>query len=145
MRLVPLLVQMDRLLRAAGVTGRQLHTRNGSTESPDINYPINYIGGIREVRRAMIACRQLLSRVTAPALVIQSEGDPVVEPDSARIILRNLGSQHKRLVSVPSDRHIIVRGDEHVLIADAVNEFLLTPAPAGGAEGAEGGAALPGA
>ncbi len=122
-KLVPALVQLDRLLRATHVTSSPIASKNRGTESPDINYGVNYITGVRELRRAILHCRRRLRSIKAPALIIQSDGDPVVQPISANMIHDSLGSERKRLLNLHSDQHIVVR-DNDAPVAGLVEEFL---------------------
>jgi esterase/lipase len=52
-----------------------------------------------------------LQDVRCPTLIIQADQDPVVDPESAAIVMKRLGSEHKRLEIVTSDRHGILYGD----------------------------------
>ena len=47
----------------------------------------------------------------APALVVQADDDPLVAPHSAKLFINRLGSKRKVLAQLPSDRHVIVRGE----------------------------------
>jgi esterase/lipase len=57
-----------------------------------------------------------LGRVSAPALVVQADADPTVDPISAKLLIKRLGSECKMLARLPFDRHVIVRdaGSEEV-------------------------------
>jgi len=95
---------------------------NHDSESPDINYDVDYLAGIRELRRAIKRCRRTLPGVVAPTLVIQTEDDPVVTPRGAMTLHDRLGTRSKTVVWLPGDRHVIVRGDG----SDAVFERVCT-------------------
>ena len=94
------------------------------SESPDINYAEDYLHGVHELRRAIRVCQRRLGDVTAPALVIQTDGDPVVAPVSADRLLGGLGSSTTFPMRVPGDRHVIVRGAESDGVFDRVRRFV---------------------
>jgi esterase/lipase len=124
--LVPMLVQWNKLARATRLTDALASRLNDQSESPDINYPVDYLHGLRELRRAVSACRSELRRVSAPALIIQAEDDPVVRPESAQVILDRIGSVQKQLIHLPLDKHVIVRGENATPIAASIGDFLDT-------------------
>ncbi|MCH6552005.1 MAG: alpha/beta hydrolase [Planctomycetes bacterium] len=111
-------------LTGLGLANGHYRRSNDRTESPDINYEVDYLVGVRELRRAVRACRKSLPQVTAPALIIQAEGDPLVGPKSATVLERRLGSRVKMLSRLESDRHVIVRGDGSEGVFDAIAEFI---------------------
>ncbi len=97
---------------------------NADTENPDINYAVHYPAGLGQVTKAMAASRKHLSEVTAPALVIQGDHDPIVKPNSGQRIYENLGSQEKLLVEMDFDRHVIVTGEGCEKVFEKVALFL---------------------
>jgi esterase/lipase len=52
-----------------------------------------------------------LQNIHCPALVLQGDQDPVVNPESATIVINKLGCENKRLEMIESDRHGILYGD----------------------------------
>lgn len=122
--LVPAIVRLNGAMRRLGLANGHYRRSNDRTESPDINYEVDYLVGVRELRRAVRACRKSLPQVTAPALIIQAEGDPLVGPKSATVLERRLGSRVKMLSRLESDRHVIVRGDGSEGVFDAIADFI---------------------
>ncbi len=119
-----LAARADAITGRLGLGRRHFFRSNEHTESPDINYKIDYLRGLAELRRAASECRRRLKQITAPALVIQSEADPVVDPTSAEIIHDNVASADRQLVPLPTDRHIVVRGGEFDAIFERIAEFI---------------------
>ncbi len=93
-------------------------------ENPDINYPRNPINGIYELGQLMKVVESNLSSIKIPALIIQAQNDPVVNPLSAEEIYKKISSQDKKLVRIKSARHGIVRGHELKEVAGEVISFL---------------------
>ncbi len=122
--LVGPLVRFNGLLRMLGLSGDYYSISNEGTESPDINYGVDYLRGIRELRRVMKKCNRSLADVHAPALLLQGDRDPLVDPDGGRMILQRLGSEDKLLSTMPFDRHLIIRGEGSEDVFATVGRFL---------------------
>ncbi len=78
---------------------------NNKTEHPNINYRSMPVHALFELRLMVSQVERSLSNVKCPALILQADQDPVVEPESADIILDKLGSREKRLEIIQSTRH----------------------------------------
>ena len=109
--LVGPLVGLNGWMRRLGLRRRHYSISNDGTESPDINYGVDYLRGVRELRRAVKACRRRVGDVTVPALLLQADHDPLVDPDGGRILLQQPGTRDKILPTMPFDRHLIIRGE----------------------------------
>lgn len=118
------LVRAHGFLRRLGLANGHYRLSNEGTESPEINYRTDDLRAVRELRRAVESCRRTLGEVTAPALVIQSDTDPLVVPGSARRLLAGLGSDDKVLIELPFDHHLIVRGEGSQTVFEAVGRFI---------------------
>ncbi|MDY7031717.1 MAG: alpha/beta hydrolase [Thermodesulfobacteriota bacterium] len=93
-------------------------------ENPEINYTKNSINGVRELGLLMDRCRDRLDEISVPALVIQENNDPVVDPLSASLILDKIGSKIKEFYTFELNRHGILRqeGCEEVFVK--IREFI---------------------
>jgi esterase/lipase len=80
-------------------------------ENPHINYSKNPISGVRELERLMSSLEPRLPQITAPALVVQSREDPVVNPKGTETIFKLLGSTDKQMVLFNFQRHGILLGE----------------------------------
>ena len=122
--LVGPIVRFNGLMRRLGLSRNYYSISNQGTESPDINYGVDYLRGVRELRRAMKACYRGLGDVRAPALLLQGDNDPLVDPDGGRMLLERIGSQDKLLSTMPFERHLVIRGEGSEDVFAAVGRFL---------------------
>ncbi|MBA4368179.1 MAG: hypothetical protein C0403_11150 [Desulfobacterium sp.] len=93
-------------------------------ENPHINYTRNPVAGILELERLMDSVEGKLENIKIPALVIQSNRDPVVNPDGSRRIFQLLGSEQKEYLVVNLKRHGIILGEGCERVYQAVGDFL---------------------
>ena len=66
------------------------------------------IRALYELGRLTDNVKKRLHEVQSPVLIIQGDTDPIVEPDSALLLHRSLGTDDKRIVMVQSPRHGIL-------------------------------------
>ena len=93
-------------------------------ENPGINYYKNPIAGVRELERLMASLEPKLPEITVPALVVQSQEDPVVNPKGTEMIFKALGSMDKQMVMFNFQRHGILLGEGAQRVYRAVGDFL---------------------
>lgn len=105
---VPLLHGANKLMGLAPAYEDLISFRRNDSEHPEINYRHIPIKGLYELRRAAAAMSGLLGDVTCPAVIIQGDGDGVVDPHSADLIYRKLGSRDKQRIWVEATRHGIL-------------------------------------
>jgi len=79
-------------------------------ENPHINYLRNPIAGIRELERLMDVVEKGLADIHSPALVVQSQQDPVVDPKGSRKAFEKISSDDKQYILFNFKRHGIVLG-----------------------------------
>ena len=68
--------------------------------------------------------RDLLGRITCPALVIQSRDDHVVKPANARLIASSLGSGRVELLWLDNSYHVATLDHDAGLIAERTVGFI---------------------
>ena len=92
------------------VDGVMNYKRSGTTHG-DTNYRSIPIRALTELKQLMKVARRKLSSIEVPVLVIQSDKDIVVEPDSANIIMDELRSEQKELKWIDTDSHDLIRNN----------------------------------
>jgi esterase/lipase len=65
-----------------------------------------------------------LADLDGPALVVQSRGDPVVDPRGSRKIFELIGSSDKEYLLFNFDRHGILRGEGAQKVHQSIGEFI---------------------
>lgn len=97
--------------------------RVNDSEHPEINYRHMPIRGLYELRQMVDDLEPRLGDIEHPALILQGDGDQIVDPASAEIIHDNLGSRDKAVHLISSNRHGLLNeniGGTH----DRVFEFI---------------------
>lgn len=88
-----------------------MNYKTSSTTHGDTNYRSIPIRALTELKKMMKATRRKLSVIKVPVLVIQSDKDSVVDPDSANIIMAGLSSEQKELKWIETDSHDLIRNN----------------------------------
>lgn len=111
MMFVPLMHGTNKVVRwFSSYEGIKPFLENNS-EHPAINYRHMPIRGLYELRRLVSTLESRLADIHCPALIVQGDKDPVVDPKSANIIHKKLGADYKTLLLIESDRHGILMDD----------------------------------
>jgi esterase/lipase/1-acyl-sn-glycerol-3-phosphate acyltransferase len=95
-----------------------------SLEHPQINYSRLPISAISEMERFMEVLESKLSEIRMPALVVQSSGDPVVNPAGSKRLFEGLASAEKEYLSFDFDRHGILMDDGAERVHAAIADFV---------------------
>lgn len=95
-------------------------------ERPELNYSKIPVRGLRAMERFMSELEPKLPGIQTPVLVLQSEGDPVVDPRGSQRLFEMLGSEHKKYQRFPLKRHGILAGAGSDEVHAAVGAFLDT-------------------
>jgi esterase/lipase/1-acyl-sn-glycerol-3-phosphate acyltransferase len=123
-RFVPAVNLWNKLMGKLNVGAAKKEFVENHPENPQINYVRNPISGIIELDRLMDQVEPKLTKISVPALVVQSLGDPVVNPDGSLKIFEKLGVKDKEYLMVNYDRHGIINGDQAERVFRAVGDFL---------------------
>jgi esterase/lipase len=94
------------------------------SETPDINYPTHYLEGVRELCNLISVCRDGLSDVEAPCLIIHGSEDPIADPQSADVVYDKIGSAIKKQVTIEADYHNLVQKEDRERVFQEVLQFI---------------------
>ncbi|MFH0976976.1 MAG: alpha/beta fold hydrolase [Spirochaetota bacterium] len=117
-------VKWNKLLKKANIKKGKFEFVENEPQNPHINYFKNPVNGIWELEKLMKMVEKNLANLQIPALVIQSNNDPVVNPESGREIFNKIGSEDKEYVTINSDNHVIIMGDDTNKVNPAIEGFL---------------------
>ena len=123
-RFAPAVDMWNRLMERARQAGAKKEFLENKPENPHINYLRNPISGVVEVERLMDELEPRLAGLILPVLVIQSRGDPVVDPRGSRKIFELIGSADKEYLLFNFDRHGILLGEGAQKVHKAIGEFI---------------------
>ena len=123
-RFAPAVDMWNRLVGRTHQTVPKMEFVENRPENPHINYRRNPVSGVREIERLMDELEPRLEGIRIPALVVQSSGDPVVDPKGSRKIFDRLGTEDKRLVLFSMKRHGILLGEGSGRVHQTIGAFL---------------------
>jgi esterase/lipase/1-acyl-sn-glycerol-3-phosphate acyltransferase len=123
-KFVPAVDVWNRLMDKVQFEGAKKEFVENKPENPHINYSRNPISGIVELERFMESLAPKLPDIKVPALVVQSQGDPVVAPEGSKRVFDLLGSEDKAYILFNFDRHGIILGDGSDRVLKTVGDFI---------------------
>ena len=102
---VPLLHGTNRLVSwVSSMEGVKPFIEN-SSEHKQINYTNAPVKSLYELRRLTEKVENILTDIEIPTLLVFADEDPVVQFESAALLMDKLGSEDKKLIIIHSDRH----------------------------------------
>ena len=123
-RFAPAVDMWNRLMQKAHQHAAKKEFVENKPENAHINYIRNPISGVVEVDRLMDDLEPRLANIKVPTLVVQSSGDPVVEPRGSRRIFELIGSSEKEYVLFNIARHGILLGDGAQKVHASIGNFI---------------------
>jgi esterase/lipase len=75
------------------------------------NYARNPVSGIKEVGEFLEAIEQRYVTIKKPALILQADKNPVVDPKGSQQLFAAIGSASKEFCLISDDQHILVNGE----------------------------------
>jgi esterase/lipase len=108
---VPLVHTANRLIRWVSSFEGIMPFRATQPEHPQVNYQNKPVRGLYELRSMLDELDGRLPDVQCPVILIQGTDDPTVDPESAELIYKKLGTRQKEVVRVPANRHGILYED----------------------------------
>jgi len=123
-RFAPAVDMWNRLMQRARQLGAKKEFVENKPENVHINYARNPIAGVVEIDRLMDDLEPRLAHITVPTLVVQSSGDPVVEPKGSRQIFDLIGSSEKEYLLFNFERHGILLGEGAQKVHETIGQFI---------------------
>jgi esterase/lipase len=123
-KFAPVVDTWNKLMGKVQLNDARMDYVENQPENPHINYLRNPISGVRELERLMSYLEPKLSDITIPALVVQSQEDPVVNPRGSERIFNLLGSTDKQYALFNFNRHGIVLGEGAQRVHRTIGDFM---------------------
>ena len=109
---------------------------DGTPEHPEVNYQSIPVAAIHQLRELIAEMLKKLVKVEVPTCLIQSDGDPTVEPESVNKVYDLIVGDDKSIHWIGAQRHGIVyedTGATHGIVLDFINRTGAAQAPEVGA------------
>ena len=123
-RLAPVVDTWNRFMGRVHLGDAKKEFVENHPENPHINYLRNPISGVRELERLMDYLEPRLEQIKIPALVVQSQKDPVVNPNGAKRIFSLIGSADKQYVVFNFKRHGILLHEGAERVYQVIGDFI---------------------
>ncbi len=92
--------------------------------NPHVNYLKNPVNGVKEVGEFLDYAQKMYSLVKQPALILQANKDPVVDPSGAKEIYDLLESAEKEFCLMSFDRNVVVDGEGAGVVLRRISDFI---------------------
>lgn len=89
-----------------------------------VNYPLNPVAGVKEVGEYLGSIEKNYEAIRQPALIIQADNNPVVEPEGSKKLYDSIGSRDKEFCLLSDDRHVLVNGEGTDAVFRKIRFFL---------------------
>lgn len=123
-KFVPTVDLWNRFMSRIHLDSAKMEFVENKPENPHINYFRNPISGVRELELLMETLEPRLPHIHAPALIIQGDRDPVVDPKGSRQVFDLLGSKEKVYALFNFDRHGILTGEGSHQVHRAIGNYI---------------------
>ncbi len=123
-RFIPAVGVWNRCMDLIKIDGAKMEFVENRPENPHINYFRNPVCGVSELGLLMESVEKKLPRITIPALVIQGDGDPIVDPKGSRKVFELIGSKDKEYRVFNFSRHGILLGEGAEKVHRAIGNFV---------------------
>lgn len=124
----------NRFMPATDVWNRLLLRMKGRRRDTDyleftadnlsFNYPRNPVAGVKEVGDLLASLEKSYSAIHQPALIVQADNNPVVDPRGSKLLFDQLGSRDKEYCLLSYDRHVLVTGEGAARVFARIGEFI---------------------
>ena len=123
-RFLPAVGVWNRSMDLIGMDGAKMEFIENRPENLHINYLRNPVCGVRELGLLMESVEKRLPRIKIPTLVIQADGDPIVDPRGSRKVFELISSRDKEYLLFSFKRHGILLGEGAEKVHKAIGDFV---------------------
>ena len=123
-KIIPAIHIWNKLLKIAKIDSAKKEFIQNRPENPHINYTRNPLSGVRELEKMVDSLSDRLQDIKTPALIVQSQGDPLVDPKGSKMLFDLLGSKEKEYVVFNYNRHGILLGEGAENVYKTIADFI---------------------
>lgn len=92
--------------------------------NPHVNYPSNPVHGIKEVGEFLEEMEKDLATIHQPTLILQADGNPVVDPRGSERLYEKIGAKTKEYCRMSYHRHVLINGPGAKRVFRKIDGFL---------------------
>ena len=126
-RFAPAVAEWNRLIERVHLHGAAKEYVENIPERPQINYSRIPVAALAELEHFMSDLELRLEEVTVPTLIVQAQGDPLVDAEKNALMFNQIASREKEYVAFDFSRHGILAGegseDVHAAIAGFIDKL----------------------
>ena len=89
-----------------------------------VNYQKNPVAAIKEVGEFLESIEKRYAAISQPALILQANNNPVVDPKGTMQLYENIGSASKEFCLLSDDQHILINGASTGKVYRKIGEFI---------------------
>jgi esterase/lipase/1-acyl-sn-glycerol-3-phosphate acyltransferase len=123
-RLASTVTTWNRLMDTVNLHGAAKEYIEHVSERPLINYERVPVAALAELEHFMKDLEPRLAEVKVPTMLVQAQGDPVVDPERTALLFDSIGTARKEYVPFDFDRHGILSGEGSEKVNSAIAAFI---------------------
>lgn len=123
-RFMPATDVWNRLLHRMKKGPRHIDYLEFSSDNLSINYPRNPVTGVKEVGDLLETLEKSYSGIRQPALIVQADRNPVVDPRGSKQLFDLIASRKKEYCLLSGDRHVLVNGEAAEKVFRKIGGFI---------------------
>ena len=100
------------------------HSFEFSHGNPHVNYSQNPVAGVAEVGEYLESIEKEYTAISQPALIIQADKNPVVDPMGSLQLYGKITSPNKEFCLLSYDRHVLVNGEGAEKVFKKIGTFI---------------------
>ncbi len=123
-RFAPAVAEWNRLIEKVHLHGAAKEYVENIPERPQINYARVPVAALAELEHFMSDLELRLEEVTVPTLIVQAQGDPMVDAEKSALMFNQIAATEKEYVAFDFSRHGILAGEGSEGVHAAITEFI---------------------
>ena len=123
-RFAPAVAEWNRLIEKVHLHGAAKEYVENIPERSQINYARVPVAALAELEHFMSDLELRLEEVTVPTLIVQAQGDPMVDAEKSALMFNQIAATEKEYVAFDFSRHGILAGEGSKGVHAAITEFI---------------------